>query len=394
MASFKISAPGRIVLSGEHIAAYKKQFLATSLNLRTHLEFCELPNTSENIIRIEFLTLNLAKDIPLKDVKNFYYENVEDIISNPINLNDYVKYLITVVKCMWTTNFERFSLQMFFFLLYSVAHHEHLMIKPFHVKVSTDMLMGAGLGSSTSFAVCLAGCFLHWQRLQSGCCHTEFNDADLASIKKYTISCEKSMQEFAFPDVDAHICTYGQIAKCQRINHEIYFINSTDMVQINILLIDSNIHESKSVRAQQVATLNDTAHNFQSILNELEHEAITMHYYLNSLSSVIRLTHLYGDEHPNYNSLISKVMLCIDNNQRLLNINNLSTEIIENICEIARTHGLAGKLTGFGGNYVYIFLPPDSTLYDITNFSAHLHACHFNSLIWTTINSNGVRIVN
>ncbi|XP_029178954.1 mevalonate kinase-like [Nylanderia fulva] len=271
MASFKISAPGRIILAGEHIALYGKKFLATSLDLRTHLEFCELPNTPENNIKIELVNINLKRNISLEEVRLFCSRfDTADMISNPIDMHKYVEYMITVRKCMWTTDQERFSLQIFFFLLYSIYYHEHLEIKPFGIKVSTDIEILAGLGSSTSFAVCLAACFLHWQRLQSGCHHTEFSDADLASIKRYTVSCEKSTLHYTFPDVDAHVCTYGQIVKCQCIDYKMYNIDPTNMKEMDILLIDSNFCQDTYTETKQIATLKANTPEFNSMLNRLE----------------------------------------------------------------------------------------------------------------------------
>lgn len=43
LTKFKISAPGSIVLSGEHSALYEKNIIVAALGLPTNLEFSELP---------------------------------------------------------------------------------------------------------------------------------------------------------------------------------------------------------------------------------------------------------------------------------------------------------------------------------------------------------------
>ncbi|XP_029178952.1 mevalonate kinase-like [Nylanderia fulva] len=391
MVCFKISAPGRIILSGEHIAAYGKQFLATSLNLRTTLEFCELPNEPKSNIRIELDNINLKRDISFEDVIRFFLcSDVENIISNSLNLHAYVRHWATV-KRMWTTHQELFSLQILFFLLYSIRHCEHLTIRPFCIKVWTELPLCGGLGSSTSFAVCLAGCFLHWQRLQSGCNHIEFNNAELESIVKYTMSCEKSMLDYTFAEVDAHVCTYGRIVKCQRSDYQIFKIDPTDMAEMKILLINTNFHLNKYIRAEQMATLNATTVDFHSILLELEIMALKMYQNLESLSKIIRQGHLFKIPRE-YNSTISQMMLCINVNQQLLNKLHLSAEAFENVCTIARTYNLAGKLTGFGGNYVFVLIPPNVIDEQISNFTHQLSANGFNIQIRTIINCGRVRI--
>ncbi|XP_029178900.1 mevalonate kinase-like [Nylanderia fulva] len=283
----------------------------------------------------------------------------------------------------WPTNI--------FFLLYSIAHREHLTIRPFCIKVWTELPLCDGLGSSTLFAVCLAGCFLHWQRLQSGCNHIEFNNAELESIIKYTVSCEKSMLDYTFAEVDVHVCTYGRIVKCHRSDYQIFNIDPTDMAEMKILLINTNFHLNKYTRAEQMATLNARTVDFRSILLELEIVALKMYQNLESLSKIIRQGHLFRIPRE-YNLTISQMMLCIDNNQQLLNKLHLSAETIEYVCNIARKYNLAGKLTGFGGNYVFVLIPPNVTDEQISNFTEQLSANGFKIQTRTTINCSGVRI--
>ncbi|XP_029178948.1 mevalonate kinase-like isoform X2 [Nylanderia fulva] len=348
MAKFKISAPGRIVLTGEHIALHGKTFLATSLNLRTTLEFYELPNTPKNI-KIEFPNVNLYQDISLNLVKPFFsLSNVKDIISNPLNLREYVRYLITVEKCMWTAQHELYSLEIFFFLLYYIAHREHLKIKPFYIKVSTELPVAAGLGSSTSFAVCLAACFVHWKHVQSGNYNFKFDDADLESIKTYTEFCEKSTQVYAF-GVDAHVCTYGKVVKCRRTDHKTYNIDSQDMEEMEkmpIILIDSKFYHSKTLRAEQIMK-NAVATDFDNILNTLELQAINMFRHLKKISDMMEKSILKG-ESISFDYVMPHLIFLTQNNQQLLDRYKLSAEAFENVCKIARMSNLAGKLTGFG----------------------------------------------
>ncbi|XP_029178950.1 mevalonate kinase-like isoform X2 [Nylanderia fulva] len=351
MASFKISAPGRIFLSGEHTVLYGKKFLMTSLNLRTILEFYELPNTPENNIKIELDNINLKRDISFENVKCFFFcSDVKNIISNSLNLHAYVRHWVTV-KRMWTTHQELRSLQIFFFLLYSILHNEYLTIRPFRIKVSSNIPIRAGLGSSTSFAVCLAACFLHWKHLQNGNHTIKFNNAELETIKRYTETCEKSMEIYAF-GVDAHVCTYGQMVICQHSDYIEYKItDSTDMAEIAILLIDSNFYKNKCLHAEQMAKLMATSLLFDSILYELELLALSMFKYFKSLNDIIRQkksSFKLSREH------ITKINFtsCIEKNQELLTKYNLSAKAFENVSKIARKFNLMGKLTGFGGNNV------------------------------------------
>ncbi|XP_029174984.1 mevalonate kinase-like isoform X2 [Nylanderia fulva] len=260
MANFKISAPGRIVLSGEHSATYNKTLIVAGLSLRTRLEFQELPE-SERIISINFSRIDLEKDIPLEIVESYFFNtDLSEIRSNPIHFLRYVTYFITM-HGLWKTFEQRFSLHIFFYLFYSLTYNLKRR-SPFRVLVTTEIPFGSGLGSSTSFAACLAGCFLHWKCLQSGD-HIRFNYEDLETIKRYTESCEDFMQEYVFPAIDAETCIYGQV-----------------------LVIATNIRQDKKNRALQIAVLNSVHPDFETFINLLDEVATTIYNRLRYIDNI------------------------------------------------------------------------------------------------------------
>lgn len=192
MVKFRVSAPGRIVLAGEHSARYEKNLIVAGLNLRTKLEFEDL-HESTGIISIDLPDVRLKKEILVQIFKDYFLNRdllLSDVHSNPINLIRCVTYFIST-NGFWKTCEQKFSLEIFFFLLYIIAYDKSLDIKPFRVKVFTEIPVGSGLGSSTSFAVCLAACFLRWKLLQSGQKdYIVFNYQELCEIERYTSVCE------------------------------------------------------------------------------------------------------------------------------------------------------------------------------------------------------------
>lgn len=380
---FKISAPGRLVLSGEHLAEHKTKFLVSALGCRTKVEFRQLYRSFS--FKIIFPNIDLKQEISYQQVQSFFsIHDVEGTISNPLRLIEYVKYLITVVRCMWTTHEQRFSLQILFFLLYYIAHQEKLEIIPFYMHVSTDIPIGEGLGSSTSFAVCIAACFIHLIRLRKGP-HRRFNNTDLWFIKKYTKICEESIQDYAFAEVDAHICTYGRMALCERMNHKLYRTESANVVEMRILLVDSNTRQSRSMRAQQTAIQKcDNSLDFQS----LQHKLGLADWILSSFKYLSFSTKKGSPDKGTYLHL----QMYVSSQQQDLSLHNLSTEAYDKICAIAEEYNFAGKLTGFGGKYIYILVPPKLNQAQIANLLKQLASEGFNDSIKTTFCCSGVRI--
>ncbi|XP_029168867.1 mevalonate kinase-like [Nylanderia fulva] len=386
MASFKISAPGRIVLAGEHSAMYQKHFVLTSLDRRTKLTFRELPRGWP--VEIEFPDVNLQITVPLEEVRGFLLEE------NQLNPNLRIIYVTSFITFngMWRTFAQRFSLQMFFYLLYSIAVYENLDITSFHVHVTTNIPLDAGLGSSTSFAVCLAACFLHWCRLQSDYHENiEFNRIDfLMNVGVYVKDCEERMQDYQCTQIDTDVCVFGFATKSLLTDDVEYSVEDwEEMARLKILLIDSGIRQEKCDQATKMRQLrSECLFTFDNILNELNDLSIKMYNWLNLLS--INIWNAILTEQEFY---YENLQCCIKEIQVLLRSRGLSNEAFNRILEIAQNMGYSAKLTGFGPKYAYILLPPYITNNEIREISTQLRNENY-LVISTSINCDGVRLEN
>lgn len=263
MITFQISAPGKIILCGEHTAMYGKLVVAASLDLRTTLRFRELSAGSLNI-HIEFPDVDILLDIPLQMITNFIAaENYDAMVDDYIVFLKHVQYFITI-NGLWTSYPQRFSLQTFFFLLLFIAQQEKFALKPFDVCLTTQLPINTSLGSSTSFAACLAACFLHWSCLQKGD-HNEFTMQELERISNYVMRSEEVIQNYVFK-MDHNVCTYGHVMafQCKELlNAQNEFINTPEM---DIMLIDSKIWLDKSQQMKQLAAMKCTYGNAVDVL--------------------------------------------------------------------------------------------------------------------------------
>ncbi|XP_029178891.1 mevalonate kinase-like [Nylanderia fulva] len=369
---FKISAPGSMILLGENRMMYDKHVVTASLDLRTTVEFCEL-STSRKIIEIEFPDVNLSLNLSLDLVLNFFFADRHFYpMTDHILLLRHVQYFITS-NGMWSTCEQKFSLQTFLFLLLYIAHNEEIDIIPFRVHLTTELPMKASLGSSTSFATCLAGCFLHWARLQKGA-HYIFNEKELSDISRYVEYCEEVVQNYTF-GVSHEVCTYGQIVTFQYDIQKGFNIRLLKVPKLNILLIDSKMRPNKYLQKEIMARVYSSG---TDILDRLDLISRKVSYCLAQIDEIQRNNDLHKLKDI-YEFLFFLILL---DQFYLVKKIGLSHPNLNRIYSIAYIYGLAGKLTGCG-EYVYILLTPAPKKGFIAKITEHLMKEGFPSIMIT-----------
>lgn len=146
----KISAPGKVILFGEHSVVHNKPAIAATLGLRTRLNFSE---TNTGLILLSFPSVGLKESFPVNSVKEYFRFCSND------SWEDYFKNLLG--------NFERFhsnfggkkltenqktALVTFFHCFSNLPTK----CKGFDLSVESDLPVGSGVGSSASFSVVLS----------------------------------------------------------------------------------------------------------------------------------------------------------------------------------------------------------------------------------------------
>lgn len=170
------SAPGKLILFGEHAVVYGRKGIATAINLRTTVSISESAGNRFQITRPPpFLPLSF----PLR--------LLEDISDNvlPIVEKDWTAYLQQITSILYTQElhlniFESFKryysqnptetpirLENDLGCLSAILLFCFLMVKSsvklktgWKLETTSDLPMGAGLGSSAAYHVALAGAFL------------------------------------------------------------------------------------------------------------------------------------------------------------------------------------------------------------------------------------------
>jgi mevalonate kinase len=175
--AFTVSAPGKVILHGEHSVVYGKTALAASLNIRTNITVKEGESVDGKIIL----------DLPNLNMKHFYTVlELNDFLSNPppllkgsqcdfnlhnpefIDTSKFIEMLREYVQKsekLQQLQFPQECALVAFLALYTgIFCSVNIQIQPFFIGVVSDLTLGSGCGSSAAFSVCLSAAFIHYIR--------------------------------------------------------------------------------------------------------------------------------------------------------------------------------------------------------------------------------------
>lgn len=233
---FRVSAPGKIILYGEHAVVYGKTAVAASLDLRTTLDFKLIEDHSQ-IIVLSMPKVRLQVSISLPEIQNYFFSE-----SSPKFLEGHEIFYVHVQRFVEKTGYsslqQKLALEAFFYLLIGISQMEGIILRPFRVFMDSGLAISSGLGSSASFAVCIATCFVHLSRVQKNL--TSSLDHDLEKISRFAFDCEKIMHGTP-SGIDNSVCTYGSIIEFRRGETLEPILG---VKQMRVLLVDTRVQRS------------------------------------------------------------------------------------------------------------------------------------------------------
>ena len=278
-----VSSPGKLIIGGEHAVVYGRRALVTSVGMRMYMQLTEEEKPGkERFLTIHFRDTETRHSIELSRVSDAYPMEVQAIL---------------------------FVYRQFQPTLSSGSD--------FDLQVRSEIPIGAGLGSSAAFSVCLVGCFfrLSHHRLQ----------ADEINALAYRVEC---LFHGTPSGIDNTISTFGQSLLYSRTAQK-----HLDFRIPNLAILDTGLPKSTKGMVALVRQFADShPEEAEEIFGAIELAVDTMIEHPEQLDSLFR------------------------RNQQLLARLGVSIPAIDQISDRLAEHGIACKITGAGGGGCLIAL--------------------------------------
>lgn len=378
---FRISAPGKIILHGEHSVVYNQPAIAGPVNLRTYFTYQEA--TGEHI-DFNFKRLDLNAKFTLKNANQFLndfdclekYQPMEFLQKLRTSKETVLNY-VDVTRELVDKEFMAIAATLYIFNRIFRSESILSFNAAFKIAIDSDISIGAGCGSSASYGVCLSAGFYTIASILNAHPITSFTDEMLAKISQWAFDSEVLMHERP-SGIDNTICTYGKLVKFLRGQTPEAITTCT---QIDILIVDTKVSRSTSQLVAKVAKFKDRfPYLAKSIFDAMGH-------LVNDVVGILEKAN--EDSFEELNSLVE-----VNNN--LLRSIGVSHESLERIFAISARHGFNSKLTGAGGGgCAFVLLPKGySELSGYHAMNKELKESGFDVTVTSIISGTGVDFLN
>ncbi|EDO36115.1 predicted protein [Nematostella vectensis] len=397
-----VSAPGKIILHGEHAVVYGKAAIAVSIGLRTTVVLQRHKNESKVSLLLKDLDYILTWD--LTDIQKILVAVPQVSRTDTVLPSDEMLSLID--KLIDSSKFVEVegvkdAARVFLFLMTSTLRDRDR-LPAIEVEVKTALPLGAGLGSSAAYSISLAAAMLlsmqtiplpkyvkktpESETTAKDTDSYQYDDIETESLRlvcQWAFEAEKIMHGQP-SGIDNSIATYGGALLFQ--NGEITHLES--MPLLSILLIDTQIPRSTRV---MVAGVRDRYIEFPTVYMSL-FEAVDgiCHECIKIFSKIHNLKNedVPKSEFVRYYQRLESL---VDVNQQLLSLFGVSHPSLDSLCHMTSKYGLHTKLTGAGGGGCAITLIPPGTDKDKVAELMNKLQKEFKYKVWQTpLGSRGV----
>lgn len=334
--TFIVSAPGKVILFGEHAVVHGKHAIAAAVSLRNYLLVKDSPQ--EGTIILDFPELQCKESWKIDELpwptESDEPKGLSGLCSpgTELDLNLVASIQPLIEK---KSSFQQAAIFAFLYLYLTICHKD----TPAKLYISRSMLpVGAGLGSSGSFSVCLSAAFLRLIGISGS------KEQQINCINQHAFLGEKCIHGNP-SGIDNTVSTRGGAVLFQKPSK---LIPLHEFPPLRLLLTNTNVPRRTSELVAGVGRLKtDYPQIMDSILDAVDEIALSaqkalMNGDLDQLSVLFRLNH------------------------GLLMSMGVSHSELELVCDQAQKLGIGNtKLTGAGGGGCAITLvnnPNDSQL--------------------------------
>lgn len=368
----KARAPGKIILAGEHAVVHGSTAVAASLDLYTYVSLrFPTPSDNDEFLRLQLKDLALEFSWPVARIKDALPEAGSLLSSKPTSCS--IENTKSIAALVEEQNIPEAKIGLAsgvsaFLWLYSCIHG----FKPATVVITSELPLGAGLGSSAAFCVALSAALLSFSdsvsldMSQQG--WTAFGESELELLNKWAFEGEKIIHGKP-SGLDNTVSTYGNMIKFR---------------SGNLTLIKSNMP------LKMLITNTKVGRNTKALVAGVSERTIrhpdAMSLVFNAVDSISNeLSTIIQSPAPDELSITEKeekIAELMEMNQGLLQCMGVSHASIETVLRTTLKYKLASKLTGAGGGGCVLTLLPtllSGTVVD--KVIAELESCGFQCLI-------------
>jgi len=334
---FVISSPGKVIICGEHSVVYGKAAIASSVALRTYLRVC--PRTDGQVV-VKLPDIDLHGSWSVSELQQFAEEQPD--IKNPPEVSKPVESGFRdrlVSKAQAEGNSKGLAKIAFLYLYMALNKKENN--QGLEAFVTSELPIGAGLGSSASFSSCLATALLLWHG------HYKMQDLeDLSTRQAFT----NQVNHWAFraeklihgnpSGIDNSVSTYG--GAIRYVTGQMHNLKS--FPPLNFVLTNTKVPRNTMDLVSGVRSRKERYPKvFEPLLESMNEISESFNGILNQLSTVS------PQEVKEKVEIIQSIEELISLNHNLLNAIGVGHASLDEICKITKKHGLSSKLTGAGG---------------------------------------------
>ncbi|KAJ6694293.1 hypothetical protein OIU85_005020 [Salix viminalis] len=378
----KARAPGKIILAGEHAVVHGSTAVAASIGLYTYVSLQVSPsNENDDRLILQLKDTSLEFSWPIGRIKDALSSLGGPFPSTPMSCSSETFNLILAMIEEQNIPEAKTSLasgvSAFLWLYTSI-----LGFKPATVVVTSDLPLGAGLGSSAALCVAFSAALLacsdtvNMDMKQEG--WLVFGESELELLNKWAFEGEKIIHGKP-SGIDNTVSTYGNMIKFRSGN----LTRIKSSMPLKMLITNTKVGRNTKALVAGVSE------------RTLRHSD-AMSFVFDAVDSISKeLANVIQTPAPDDQSIIAKeekLEELMEMNQGLLQCMGVSHASIETVLRTTLKYKLVSKLTGAGGGGCVLTLLPtllSGTIVD--KVIAELESCGFQCLI-AGIGGNGAEI--